>query len=275
MPAILQVFFERYGIQETAHSASVETVQPDASVSHTFIKFAGTPDSDQVKSVLQVTDGDYNLSGRNMTIFWRTTKDEFKTVMVGMALMRANIDIAKIYHHGKDISRALSKAWLNNPWPALEGVDEAFKMPKRQTAAVKFKKAHPKNKSLSRKIKRAMKKGPAKARMKRARKKWARQNKSFYKKLAKHSARARKQGRIKPPGAKRVRSSIEPGDAARMLMDSVNGDLSNLSNDFRILFEVYNAVALDIDSLDESAVPEYYYAYSDLLDDLEEIWNDE
>jgi hypothetical protein len=103
-----------------ATEAAVETFPASAgkdAASWTHVKFAGTPTQEQIDSVLQISNGDHTVSGREITLYWRNPVTSFKTVMVGKALKRGHVTPVKLNHYGTDIIEEFYASWDACPWP--------------------------------------------------------------------------------------------------------------------------------------------------------------
>jgi hypothetical protein len=98
--------------EESDLVALVYTEGVSSSANRTFVKFNKVPLKEVAQAAINMTDGDYGLTGKNLVLNHRTITSKQRTINIAKALQRAGVQVDEIKYHGEDVTD------LGEPWPS-------------------------------------------------------------------------------------------------------------------------------------------------------------
>lgn len=101
-------------VEESDLIALVYTEEVSSSANQTFVKFNKVPPKEIVQAAINMTDGDYNLTGKDLVLNHRTITGKQRTINIAKALRRAGVRVDEIRYHGELVG--LEKPWPSEQW---------------------------------------------------------------------------------------------------------------------------------------------------------------
>jgi len=99
-------------VEESALVALVYTEEVSSSANRTFVKFNKVPPKEVAQAAINMTDGDYDLTGKDLVLNHRSITGKQRTINIAKALKRAGVRVDEIKYHGESIGD------LGEPWPS-------------------------------------------------------------------------------------------------------------------------------------------------------------